>query len=695
MPTPNNNYYLAPAPFPFNPKSLDSYRSSLSGWAKEFIEQGNAYLRLQPAYPYIQEGLDLINGTSDPSTTATLSSAKTESVVRNIKELIAAQTNLRIIPAFKTESDTGKPQAALLNKLYMSWQTMTFADRQIRKAWQFAASGGTGYLSIKWEPNYYYRGKGEIALDAHGPLDVIPVGLPESHNLQAGYGTAIRVPTPWHEVIRKFPEYRDKISPSSQNSLGRGNVIAQSVKFASSALRRYMPGANTDPETKPWPTVDLYYIYLDDDSVNNTGRELLMGDPGTSWEHIVPFIGQQIPAGHDAHGNAVFRNATPTDCLLYPNRRRIIMEGGTWECLNPDPTTQVNPYWHAKVPVVQWRADDWAWSYLGFPLSKAGSSLEKANIQMLRALVDSYNVMMSPPRAYDRNTMSSALAQAINPRIPNQTVGLDLTFANEQFKPLLPAEYYRIPGGDVNKFLETNEARIKQQMGVADAAAMARSRQLPSGDSLEKILDALGPVIKDQSRNMETSVCGLGDMWKSLAFQFYTANRRMSLLGQTGLTEEDWDFKPGELTPESLPGMEGSSRFDIAKTHSAAFQFSVTPYSLHEFNSTSRKLLILQLSRFGFPISWWTQAQAFDIPNFGPKPQIQDPDTGLMREASTELELWLSQQEMMARMKAASEPQGGGGQGKGKGGGRPPSGHQPPTLDQKADGRPIVRESSK
>lgn len=692
MPTPNDNYYLAPAPFPYAPKSPAAYSSALTGWAKEFIEQGNAYLRLQPAYPYIQDGIDLINGTSDPATTTTLSNAKTESVVRNIKELIAAQTNLRIQPQFKTESDSGKAQAALLNKLYMSWQTMTFADRQIRKAWQFAAGGGTGYLSIRWNPDYYYRGKGEIELSAHGPLDIIPVGLPNSHNLQASYGVAIRVPTPWHEVVRRYPEYREKIHPSSQNSLGRGNVIAQSVKFASAALRRYMPGANADPETKPWPTVNLYYIYLDDDSVNNTGRPILMGDPGTSWEYTVPFIGQQIPRGHDAKGSPVFKVAGPKDCLLYPNRRKIIVEDGGWEVLNPDPTQQVNESWHGKVPVVQWRADDWAWSFLGFPLSKAGSSLEKANINMLRALVDSYNVMMSPPRAYDRNTMSSALAQAINPRIPNQTVGLDLTFANEQFKPLLPADYYRIPGSEVNTFIESNEGRISKQMGVADAAAMARARQLPSGDSMEKILDALGPIIKDQSRNMESSVCGLGEMWKSLAFQWYTAPRRMSLLGQTGLTEEDWDYRPGELTPDNIPGMEGTSHFDRARTHSGSFQFAVTPYSLHEFNSTSRKLLILQLSRSGFPVSWWTMAPLFDIQNFGPKPQMKDPETGEMREAQTELELWLCQQEMVARMQAAA---GGGPGGKGKGGGRPPSGHQPPSVDQKSDGRPIIRESKK
>lgn len=698
----DNNYYLAPAPFPFNPSNQDKYGEKVFGWSQDFIQQGSAYLKLQPAYPYIQDGIDLINGVNDPAAAATLSSAKTESVVRNMKELIAAQTNLRIIPSFKSESNIFLPTAALLNKMYLSWQGMTFADREIRKAWQYAAGGGTGYLSIGWNPNYWSRGKGELELTAHGPLDVIPVGIPDSHNIQAAYGVAIKVCTPWHELVRKFPEYRDKINPDGQGDMmGPGSVIQQSIRTASAALRRYLPGSTGDQQNKPWETVDTYYFYLDDDSVNNTGRPILMGDPGTSWEYTVPYIGQDIPKGHDGMGRMRWEHATAKDCLLYPNKRRIICTNTG--CLTPDPTQQVNPYWHGKTPVVQWRADDWAWSFLGFPLSKAGSSLEKANIQMLRALVDSYNVMMSPPRAYNRNTMSSALAQAINPRLPNQMVGLDLTFSGDnQLKPLMPAEYYRIPGDAVRTFLESNEARIKQQMGVADAAAMARARQLPSGDSLEKILDSLGPIVKDQSRNMERSVTELGDMWKFGAFQFYTANRRMSQFGEAGLVAEDWDYKPGELVPDSLPGMDGSSRFDVARVHAIQFPFSVAPYSLHEFNSTSRKLLFLQLSRFGFPISWWTMAELYDVKNFGDKPIMTDPVTGAQRECQTELELWISQKEIEIRMQMAAqppspngEPTQGSGPGQGHGGGRPPTAQQLPSIAQKADGRPIIRESSK
>lgn len=700
------NYYLAPAPFdkdfhPCNP-------SDLLGWCKEAVQQSKTYLRLQPAYPYIQEGLDLINGDFHRSKISTLSDAKTDTVVRNIKELIAAQTNIRVIPAFSTENEEFREQQVILNKLYMSWQTMTFADRILRKAWQYATAGGTGYLGIRWERDFWFKGKGDIVLDAYGPMDVMPLGLPRNHNLQQAYAVIIRVETPYHEVIKRYPEYIDKIKPSRENSKGRGgNIMSAAVKYASAALRKFGPGATAENEAAPWAMVDVYHVYIDDPAINNTGQVQLMGDPGTSWEYTVPYVGQEIVVTDDGQGNKTYRKATAQDCLLYPNRRKIVCTDDV--VLTPDPTRQVNEYWHGKVPVIQLRSDDWPWNFLGFPLTKAGIPLEKANNEMLRGSVDSVNVRLSPPRAYDRNSMSQSLAQTINTRIPNQVVGLDLTFAgSEQIKPLLPPEYFNLPA-IVPELIEANERRITHYMGVADAAALARARQLPSGDTLERLMESMGPLIKDQSRNMEAAIRDQGEMWKSLVFQFYHSPRLMQMLGPNNEVEAEFQYRPGDLIPEKVPGvMPSVPYFERARQHSTNFTFSVTPYSLHELNSLTRKLFHLQLMRAGFPIDWWTLADVFDIKNFGKKPMVDDPDDpGQKREANSILELWLAQKEIELRFQAAAAGMAapGGPGGPPAGGGPPPPGHKPtgrpptaqnpPALEMKSDGRPIIRESKR
>lgn len=703
--------YLCPKPFTTSGEIAYS-DSKLLDWTRNVVTDGRSYLRLQPAYRYIQDGIDLVNGDLDNVSTSTLSNVKSEMTMRNLKEVVAAQSNIRVIPAFKSEIPEFREQVSILNNSFMGWQNGTFFDRKLRKAWQYATACGTGYLGLRYDPNYWYKGKGDILAEAYGPLDVLPIGMGRQHDLQKAYAVALRVETPIHEAWRLFPDFVDKIRPSRDSSKGRGTVIGAAVKYASSVLRRFGPGMTQENESAPWQMTDIYYIYVDDNSANNTGKPIAMGQPGTSWFYTVPFIGQDLRVGETKGGQPITRKATYEDCLYYPNKRLVISTEDT--VLTPDPVTQVSPYWHARTPLVQFRSDDWPWGFLGFPITRYGQSLEKANNQVQRGMIDAMNARLSPPRGYDRNITSKALMETMDTRIPNQTVGLDFTFGSDSpIRPLLPFNWYEFPAY-YPQIIQENEQRMTHQMGVADAAAMARARQLPSGDSMEKIMESLGPLIKDMSRNMEESIRFIGELWKSNFFQFYTAPRRMQLLGPDGLGQEDFDYDPGNLIPatETVVQMsqisqstEGVPYFERARWHKDNFTFSVTPYSLHELNSMTRRLFILQLSKSGFPMDWWTMADMFDVKNFGNLPMFEDPQTGEMRPAQTVMERWTCQMEMMAHIQAANQQQkggpgggsGGGGGGKpGKGPGRPGTGQQPPTLEQKggdAGTRSTIRES--
>ena len=682
------NYYMAPQPFD-RITGVPCTADEQFGWSRELIQSAKAYLKLQPAHPFIQDGLDIVNGDLAKSTNVSLSGVRTDLVTRNLRELNAAQSNLRIVPAIKTEAADFYEQTSVLGKSYMYWHQKIFADRIIRKAWQYATGLGTGYLSIGYDPDHYGIRRGEIMIRPHGPLDILPVGLPHDHDLQKAYAVAIRIPTPYHQAAHMFPDYADKLHPTRESLKQHGTVIAQSVKFASAVLKRFGPGATQQQEPISWAETDLYYIFIDDRTVNYTGREVLMGDIGTSWEYRVPYVGQIIEIGRDADGKKHYKQATPDDCLFYPYRRVMVCTDDT--ILTPDPTLQVNKGWHGRVPVVQFRADDWPWTFLGFPLSKAGMLLEKANIEILRAIVDAMNVRLSPPTGYDRNTMARSLAETMNMRIPNQRIGLDYTLGGEQFKPLLPVDFYNVPTNSM-ELIQANEGRITHQMGVADASALTRARQLPAGDSAERLLEALGPIIKDQSRNMEFSITQLGDMWIPLCLQWWSARRRFQIFGDDGLVSDDVDWNPGSMVPQSEQDRLGSY-FEAARRHSSNFHYEVEPYSLHELNSITRKMAFLQLQRSGFPLSWWTQGRLWGI-DLGRKPRNQDPESPEFgKEYKSELELWIAQKEIEARFAQAA---GGAGKGAGKGPGRKPSGQAPPQLTQKDGGlRSTVRESHK
>ena len=641
-----------------------------------------------------------------------LSDIRSEQTYRNTKELIASQTNLRIIPLFTTEIDEFKHQNAVLNKANMAWQYMTRADRSLRKVAQYANVGGTGYAGIRYDPDYYRYGVGDTVIDDYGPLDVMPVGLENNHDLQKAYSVTVRVRTPIHKAWELYPTFRDKINSQRSTLRDVGGVVAAGVRyvnqFISPYLRRFGQGRgnNRMEDSMPWENVNIYYSYVRDKSVNNTGHPIVMGRPGTSWCYVVPYIGQEIP---NPDGKS-YTKARHEDCLLYPTLRLITSTDDF--CLEPDPTQQVSPYWHGMAPVVKFTTDDWAWNYLGFPITRGGRSLERGAIEIMRMVVDACKARLSPARVFNRNgPMSQSAAESIDTRTPNVVMGLDLGLENLEnlMRPMLPVQHYEFPS-NILEFMDSLRALGTNQMGVADATALARARQLPSGDNVEKILAAMGEIIKDQSKNMESSICQIGSMWKGNFFQFFTAKRRMQWGGPNWLTEEDYDYDPGSLIPLEVPQSSmtqnrlkvamdlagpDTARFDRARWHMGNFTFKIQPYSLHELNSMTRKLFYLQLQRSGFPIDPWTLAEVFDVKNFSAgAPMYDDPETGERRPAETILERYIIWQEMMAHIQQAL----GGGQPAGKSGGqgRKPTGASAPVLEQKsgaAGTRSTVRES--
>lgn len=708
--------YLCPKPFEYDRSRqewLPSSKDELFAWSQQMLQDARSYLRLQPAYRYIADGMDIINGDFLVTDVQSLSNVKTEQTARSTREIVAAQTNLRIIPTFKSEVEEYRDQNAILNKGFMSWQNMTFADRRIRGSWQYACAAGTGYIGPRYDPNFYYRGKGDIVWDSYGPLDVLPLGLPPGLNLQGAYAVGLRKKMPIHQMWRMFPLQRDNIKANRVNTNGKGMVIAQAVKYASAVLKRFSQGARQPEEASTWDTTDVYYIYVDDDSVNETGRPLQICGPdgqfGTSWSYTVPFVGQEVNTGRLlSGGRQETTKAKRDDCLIYPNRRLLIV---TDHCvINPAPEHQSSYRWDGRVPIAQFRADDWAWNFLGFPVTRYGQSIEKVIIELWRGINDQMNLRLNPSAFYDRGSTATSMLQTTNPRIPGLRVPLDMQLnnASNQFSPILPVEWYRTEPGIIEAAAKILPAILKEQMGVADMTALARAKQTPSGDSTEKLLEALGPLIKDQSRNMEESIRLLGEMWKSDWFQFATAKRRMQMLGSDGLSEEDFDYDPGTLIPMAqdpdggwsqhpsapdirMPPM-AVAQFERARWHKNNFTFSVTPYSLHEFNSTTRKLFMLQLMKTGFPLSWWTQAEMFDVKNFGPC-MFKDEE-GNMREARNEIERWTVQLEIQSRVAQAIGGGQKGGKGGGKGGaggagggrGRPESFQRPPVIEQKNGG---------
>ncbi len=394
------------------------------------------------------------------------------------------------------------------------------------------------------------------------------------------------------------------------------------------------------------------------------------------------------PATGQMKFKAVMSKVDREAARLFPLRRKIVFAGGPGGdpqyCLSDGTGTD----WHGKVPLVEFGLDKWPWEAKGFSLAHDAWSLQKSDDRTLRAIDDIVGARLRPKLMYDENRISKSVMDELDFRSSDGlSIPVDLTMG-KPIEPIFDPRYLNVDAW-ILEHLKGNEGRIDSVMGVNDLAALAKARQVPSGDALEKLKELAGPLLGDMSESVENSLVPIGEMWKSLYFQYVSMTRRMQLLGPDGAVEEDWDYDPGKVVPSHAPGEDPSrpSRMELwqrARMHLGDVgRFHVVPRSAHQITQLTYQLKLLQLQKTGFPIDPETIAKAFDVPNWGTlPPTYMDPETGKMREPRTVLEKFI----VWNQFKLALAQSLGGGEGQGKGGGRPNANRHEPRIQQKDNG---------
>jgi len=660
----------------------------IRGWLGEAIEDGYTHLKSQRAFPFLDKSIDLLTGMDDDPVPRSLSDVKVNRIRRNIRESVATLANMRPGWGYKNDNHVYDAQATLLTKTFRSWWSSGHPSQALKQALQWAALGGISYLNPVWQVDMYGYGRGDIALNVYGPRDVLFVQLPGDHNLQRAYAVIIIVETPIAIAHAMYPEFADKLQPSRDRPAN--------IKAAQSRVQRYMSvvmnwfgpgGKGREEEQLMWPVVDIAHTYIMDVSLNMTGKSIHMGEPMTTWEYEVPAYGSETPAGINdpSTGQPLLRKVTREEAMLFPMRRKMVAAldaGGKPQCTMYDGTATD---WHRQVPLIPLTLDAWPFEYLPFGLAHDAWPLQKSNDRILRAIDDSINANLRPKMMYDENKVAKSVMDAIDMRSGdgmNIPANLDM---GDIMKPLIDPSKMQVPAGayaHVDKMYQW----LDHLMGVNDLTALAKAKQIPASDSIEKIREMAGPLVSDMSLGIEiNTLTPLGEMVGSMILQWYNTARRMQLLGLDGVTEEDWDLHPGDLVPSHLPGEDTAqpSRIPIwqrAKWHQRNVRFRVVPHSAHQITQTGNQLKVLQLIKTGVPINPWWLCEMFDI-DFGPKP-IDTPENNISLNYAWQ-EMQAAHMAEMREKFGQQEPQKGGGQ---RGGGRPPSNQKAPQLVQKDGG---------
>jgi hypothetical protein len=674
--------------------SFESSPSVRAGWVEEQIQEGEGFLEGQTCFKNLGANLRVFDAIFRDKSRSTLITNELKYDIRKFCETLA---EVREIAAYGSDFPAYKKFAEMLTKVSRAVYLESDFPFQILKVLQYASVMGIGYLWPKVRADEYGYGERKIVFEALGLLDVVPVQIPRTNDVQDAYAVTIYDYMPIAEAHGRFPLYQgllQTVGPRSYKTQTQARRLDYAERYRYGEQGRSFGNLYTE----------IRYTFIRDLRINNTGFELPMGDPNTSWFYKVPYVGQMIFGGM-RNGMPYMRPGSIEDCRVYPNLRLIITSAGLDRPMYDGPAFD----WDGKMPVIQYVVDDWAWEPMGRSLVGDVGSIEITTRKIERKIDQVITATLNPPIGYDHTATGGAKIEHFDIFEEDVRYGVDGE-PKKIMQSILPEEV-RV-NSEHFKFLEYLKNCKQSQLGLQDLGNLQNIKMNLANETADKMLESIGPIAKGIAARIEKANKAIGERMKFLILQWFNVKRVMEYVGPDQVDREVFDFNPDDLVPSHMPDEliggnfpPNSSQYDRltrARWFAKQIRLVSVPSTLLRITQMQEQMKYLQLKRGNAPISWATVMKKLDVPNYGDVP------------GNTEREKWFNEEIEMQKLKiiaaAAAQqlmqqlgiqsPQEGGGKGGGEGkgsGGRPPSGAKAPQLKQKGSQggtpRTVVSES--
>lgn len=675
--------------------------STRVAWVDEQIQEGEGFLEGQLCYRNLGQNMRIFDAIFRDKSRSTLVTNELKYDIRKFCETLA---EVREIAGYGSDIPAYKQFAEMLTKVSKCVYLESDFPFQILKVLQYASVMGVGYIWPKVRADEYGYGERKMVFEALGLLDVIPVQIPRSNDVQDAYAVTIYDYMPIAEAHGRFPLYQSELQTVGPRSY-KTQVQAKRIDYA----ERYRYGEQGRSFGNLY--TEIRYTFIRDLRINNTGYELPMGDVGTTWFYKVPSIGQPIFGGM-RNGLPFMRPAMVEDCRVYPNLRLLITSPGIDRPMYDGPAFD----WDGKMPIIQYVVDDWAWEPLGRSLVGDVGSIEATTRKIERKIDQVITATLNPPMGYNHTETGGPKIEHFDIFEEDVRIGLDGK-PKDVFQSVLPEEV-RVSNEHFT-FLKYLKECKQSQLGLTDLGNLQNMKANIANDTADKMLESIGPIAKGIAARIEKANKAIGYRMKFLILQWFNVRRIMEYVGPDNIAREVFDFNPDELVPSHLPdemanGMfpNTPSQYDQltrARWFARQIRLVSVPSTLLRITQMQEQLKYLQLKRGNAPISWSTVMKKLDVQNYGEVPGNTEHEKWFNEELETQkLKIIAAAQaaQLMKQLGIEAPPGGeggkggkggGGGGGKGGGGGRPPSGSKGPKLRQKgAQGgnpRTVVSES--
>ena len=656
------------------PPLIEDYEKKVLAWLRAQAGESEALLKKEPALESYAKVIDYIEGRQGSVKSAAISRIVDNKLKRVFFEMASAMTDVRQIWDYRTHNPSFKNQAEILNKLVRSWWRGSYSDLRLQECVKYALAAGTGYLRPIWNPDL--PGGGDIELEVLDPKCVYPIrpNKPYRSGVSDWAGVMIRQKKTINWVAQKYPTKRHKLVAGGESWFAAEKETGNTILTTVDRLFGAGGGNDTIGESQ---YVDFIRVFLKDSTFHTGNESRLMGTPGTNWAYRVYPVGSTHPI--------TGRLVTEDDARLYPRGRLIIC---TPSCILEDIPC---PYWYGPIPLVKFTIDPEPWNLLGSSPIGSEVPLQDALNEVLRGMDDGIRQWVKRTVIADKNAVARAVVEKFDARRSGQYMMLNPS-AGEGLRLL---EGPNFPPFMV-QFPEFLKREIEENLGVQGIREAMALKQMPSPESLDKMMENQTPQLRLRGRVLEQALGELAEQVKVLIFQYYDTKRRVQILGDDGVTLEDFDYDPNTLVPALKPGdsnylPELDAQLDRptrAVSHHKNFSFFVTPNTFLNMSHIQQKMLYLQLLRIGL-MDPYTALDAFDVPNLG-----APPDGNVFDRIRFYQESGVLPNPNAGAAGGTNPAQPGGPQP-----GRPPSGQQPPQFVQKTgpDGTPrqVVSESGR
>lgn len=619
---------------------LAEHEQAVMDWISHAIQEGVSQNRAEHSYDHIGEAIDAIMGIDEPRIRSPkLSRARFNKLQKIALELRALLTDIKPFWTYSTNAARYERQADIFGKLSKSWFLRRGIDQVFRDAIDYVLVAGTGYIHLFYNPDIPGPTDRDTGIVTQGDIDAVAedprdCGMirfqgGDKRTMQNARGAWVRRERPIDYFPRvygkaacanlKIDRYGyEKESPSAKR-LREAEEALMSEGAPNAAL---FGGAPMQAIGGRIPVTDEFTVYLHDFSTNDSKVAKEMG----LWADDPDEPGQRMPASPWSY-------LAEPGARLYPFGRRIV---ATRYGVLEDGPGQLH---HGMLPICKVTLDTWAWARWGTSPIHPLLSLQRDADETMRAIQDHIRRAAKRNFIYDKKAISPNLAKGFNTRLSGMQLGV-----NPGLEPSKAFQIVQEPPLDaaIPAHLKMLLDSMDELSGVANLRGLAELNQMPSGDTIEQLIQAMTPLVRARSRSLEVFIREFAMMLASMFMQFYPLELRLRLLGADGMTWEDWDYKSGDLMPDyirdedyetvELPGGGKHSRIKSAayqrgpdpehvrnKQFLQYFNFDVAEGTLLDVATTSKRMFYLQGARMGL-IDHWTLLEVWGVPNVGKPP---------------------------------------------------------------------------